>query len=237
MTIQFVSTRNVLRNSEARRVMCLSVQFEEEIARKKTTNMASRVETSVPAASPPANTSTTSQSDLAPHSVATICSQLPVLQTPDVAAPKPLFTFRVLPRVTESGPFPVSSQLGVPNMSSPMSRFRPPCSVVTAGFQSAFNRASVATIPSLYRQLTPSVVGHHPGRGHLPLSSSTPNLTALGGKHVLLDSCGQVISTVVPPGGGGRHLDDGKPRKTLPVMPGMASVSLHHRLLKTLINK
>ena len=166
-----------------------------------------------------------------------------VSQPAVVSSHPPVHVLRVVPRVldtvteavrtssVDTVPGTLSSQpswTSVASLSLP-SRFRPPVSAVT-GFQAAFSRATFpsTTGPSLHQLLSPSAsVAGHSTASRLPFSSSSPNLAAMGGggKHVLVDSAGQVISTVLPPAGSGRRPDDGKLRKNSSVASGIASVS------------
>jgi len=162
-----------------------------------------------------------------------------VSQPAVVSSHPPVHTLRLIPRVLDTDgqavrPLSTDATLGSQPLwtsvatSSLVSRFRPPVCAVT-GFQAAFNRTASTTGPSLHQLLSPSpsTAATQSIKSRLPFSSSSPNLAAVGssGKHVLVDSSGQVISTVLPPAGSGRRLDDSKLRKISSLSSGTASVN------------
>lgn len=128
-------------------------------------------------------------------------------------------------------PAVLSSRPSIVSITAPSSagRFRPPISTVTS-FQAAFNRASFSSTAgsSLRQLLLPSAApAAHLARSRMPFSNSSPNLVATGSKHVLIDSStGHVITTVLPPAGNGRRLDDGILRKNSSVASAVTSVSV-----------
>lgn len=143
--------------------------------------------------------------------------------------PRPVDT--ITPAVKPTSTITIPTVLGSqPSFmpSTPASRFRPPSSTVT-NLQAAFNRGafSSTTGPSLHQLLSSSATSAvHSTKSRLPFSSSSPNLLATGNKHVLVDnSTGQVITTLLPPAGSGRRLDDAKLRKNSSISSGIASVS------------
>ena len=169
-----------------------------------------------------------------------------VSQPAVVSSHPPVHTLHIAPRVLDTvgqavrppATYSIAAALGSQPLRTSAtaslltSRFRPPVSAVT-GFQSSLNRATFpsTTGPSLHQLLSPSAsAGIRSAKSPLPFSSSSPNLAAVGGggKHVLVDSSGQVISTVLPPAGSGRRPDDGKLRKNSSVASGIASVSTVH---------
>jgi len=168
-------------------------------------------------------------------------SPLVVISQPAVVSSHlPVHVVRVLPRTTDAvsqavKPVPtaavtvtglITSQPSWTSVSAAAvaSHFRPISSTVS-GFQTAFNRATFpsTTPPSVHQLLSQSAVLSPKSR--LPFSSSTPNLLAAGSKHVLVDSAGQVITTVVPPAGNGRRLDDGRLGKNSSFASGLSSAS------------
>jgi len=234
-------------------ILCLSVhyfvdavlQFEEEIARKKTVEPAMSSKDSECPIIPSVNALSSERSE-GLHcfdSVSTCRSVSPVVvvsQPAVVSSHPPVHMLRVVPRVldtvgravrppsTDTVACTLSSRhpLTAVAPSSLVSRFRPP----VTGFQAAFNRVTFPTTagPSLHQLLAPSAsTTIHPTRMRLPFSSSSPNLAAAGAgsKHVLVDNTGQVISTVLPPAGSALRLDDGKLKKNSSVASGISSVS------------
>jgi len=195
---------------------------------------------------PTPSTSTTYRSEL-PRLAISVSTSRPasplvmVSQPAVVSSQPPVHVLRVLsrPADTVSQAAQPTSAITIPGVLSShpprmsatalslSSHFRPPSSIVTS-FQAAFNRAtfSSTTGPSLQQLLSPAATSAiRSSKSHLPFSSSSPNLVATTNKHVLLDSAGQVITTVLPPSGNGHQLSDVKLRKNLSVASGIASVS------------
>jgi len=220
------------------------LQFEEEIARKKTTETAVSSEISQ---DPVENSVTTCQS-VSPHLAVSLSASRPssplvvISQPVVVSSQPPVHVLRVLPRTGDAVNHTAlpASPITIPGVfssqpprmsvtSSTASRFRPPSSTVTS-FQAALHRPSLSSttgLSSVQQLLSPSLTSAvHPTKSRLPFSSSSPNLVATGNKHVLIDGrTGQVITTVLPPAGNGWQYDEGKLRKNSSVASGIASVS------------
>jgi len=189
------------------------LQFEEEIARKKTVEPVSSYASVV--SSVPRSEIRHSSSVVTANRAA---SPLVVVSKPAVTS---VHVLRVLPRVVRPATVTadVNSHPSITASSFP-TLFRPATSHVTS-FQAAFDRAALSSAggPSLQRLLSPSAPLP---RSRLPFSSSSPNLVAGGAtKH----NAGPFVSTPLPPTGNGRRLDDTVLRKTSSVASRIASVS------------
>jgi len=163
---------------------------------------------------------------------AVVSSAVPVLRMP----PQTTYTFSQSVKPPASSAVTVAglltSQPSWTALTTAATHLRPYMSSV-AGLQTAFTRTRLpsTTVPSLHQLLSHSTsAASHTTKGRLPFSSSTPNLLAVGSKHVLVDSStGHVITTVMSPAGNGRQLDDMRLGKNSSfasgITPGMASVS------------